>query len=218
MFKKALVVIGLAAGSVLLSGCAAIGTAVAHRSLETQTSMSRSVFLDPVADSQKTVFLQMRNTASQGFNIRPALIDDLVSKGYRIKQDPALAHYVVQVNVLRVGRMSKTASREMMGVGYGGTLEGAAAGAAVMGASGGNVLAGGLVGAVAGTVVDNLVTDVNYTSVVDVKITEKQAYAPGAYRIYKTRVVATANRVNLKYVEARPQLEEGVARSIAGIF
>lgn len=215
--KKTLIAFGLVTSAVLLSGCAAIGTAVTHRNLESQTSMSRTVFLDPVAAQQKTVFVQVRNSSAVGgFNIRPLLVDDLVAKGYIIKNNPALAHYVLQVNVLRVGRFSKTASRDMMGMGYGGTLEGAAGGAAIMGAAGGNVLAGGLVGAVTGTVVDSLVTDVNYTAVSDVKISEKQPFGP--VHIYKTRVVATANQVNLKFGIARPVLVSGTARSIAGIF
>ena len=42
----------------LLTGCAAIGTAVSHGSLETQTLMANSVFLDQEGGaSHKTIYI-----------------------------------------------------------------------------------------------------------------------------------------------------------------
>ncbi len=35
---------------------------------------------------------------------------------------------------------------------------------------------------------------------------------------YQTRIVSTANKLNLKFEDAVPQLEEGLTRSIAGIL
>lgn len=219
MLKKAIVVLGVVSCGVLLSGCAAIGTAIKHRDLQTQTLMSKSVFLDPVPSREKTIFVQVRNTTDKpNFNFKSQLINDLLVKGYRVKQDPSTAHYVLQVNILRVGRSSKTSAAEMMGTGYGGALEGAAAGATTMAVAGNHVLAGGLVGAVAGTVVDNLVTDVNFSGVVDVKITEKRPSYKGAHKVYKTRIATTADKVNLDFAQAAPKLEAGLAHSISGIF
>lgn len=220
MLKKTLIVASLGAAAILLSGCAAIGTAIKHRNLETQTLMSRSIFLDPVAPRQQTIFVQVRNTTDKpDFDIKSQLISDLEAKGYRIMQDPDAAHYILQVNVLRVGRSSKTAAAEMMGTGYGGALEGAVAGGSIAAASGGHLLTGGLVGAVAGTVADNLVTDVNFAGVVDVKITEmKRHHGLASRRVYTTRVAVTADRVNLGFEKAEPQLEKDLAESISGIF
>jgi hypothetical protein len=220
MLKKSLLIMGLAGTAVLLSGCAAIGTAIKHRNLQTQTLMSKAVFLDPVPNREKTVFVQVHNTTDKpNFNIQPQLISNLMAKGYRIKQDPDLAHYVLQVDVLSVGRASKTAASEMMHMGYGGALEGAAAGASTMAVAGGDhILAGGIVGAVAGTVADNMVQDVNYSGVVDIKITEKKPSHKHAHKVYRTRIATTADKVNLKFATAEPKLENGIAHSIAGLF
>jgi hypothetical protein len=38
------------------------------------------------------------------------------------------------------------------------------------------------------------------------------------YKSYRTRVVSTANKVNLNYEEAAPALTEGLTRSLAGLF
>jgi hypothetical protein len=35
---------------------------------------------------------------------------------------------------------------------------------------------------------------------------------------YQVRISSTANQVNLKFEEALPYLEEGIAKSVAGIF
>jgi len=35
---------------------------------------------------------------------------------------------------------------------------------------------------------------------------------------YRTRVLSTANKVNLDFAEAQPVLEEEISRAISGIF
>lgn len=204
----------------LLAGCAAVGTAVSHRNLETQTLMSHSIFLDPVSSGKKTVYLQERNTTGiDGFTFKSQLIAGLTAKGYKVVTNPDRAHYVLQVNTLRVGKASKTAAKEMMGKGYGGALEGGGAAVAVgaMAHAGGNGLIGaGLAGAVGGTIVDNMVKDVNYTGVVDVKIT---VHKSASHRIvHQTRIVVTADRVNLSFSSAQQTLENQLGRSVSGIF
>lgn len=204
----------------LLSGCAAIGTAVSHRNLETQTLMSHSIFLDPAAPSQRTVYVQERNTTGiPGFTFKSQLISGLTAKGYKIVSDPSRAHYVLQVNTLRVGKASKTAAKEMMGKGYGGALEGGGAAVAIgamAGAGGNGMIGAGLAGAVGGTIVDNMVKDVNYTGVVDVRIT---VHKSASHRVvHQTRIVVLADRVNLSFEAAQPTLENQLARSVSGIF
>ncbi|MBL4595716.1 MAG: complement resistance protein TraT [Robiginitomaculum sp.] len=222
MYKKVLLISALASCAVLLSGCAAIGTAIKHRNLQTQALMSKSIFLDPVPQREKTVFVQVHNTTDKAsFDLMPELTSDLLAKGYRIKQDPTVAHYVLQVNVLRVGRASRTAANEMMGMGYGGALEGGGAGvalAAIGDASGAGIVGAGLAGAIVGTVADNLVQDVHFAGVVDLKITEKKLAARHGHKVYKTRIAVTADKVNLKFAEAQPKLEHDIATSISGLF
>ena len=204
----------------LIAGCAAVGTAVKHKDLETQTKMSKSVFLDPVPVKEKTVYVQTHNTTDKpNFDIKPALVSNLEAKGYRVVSDYSKAHYLLQVNLLQVGKNSKTAAEEMMGKGYGGTMEGAVAGGAMAAAGGGygHVVAGSVGGALVTTVADNMVKDVLYSGIVDVKITEKQK-SNAKPKIFKTRILTTADKVNLKFSAAQPILEKSLGHSIAGIF
>lgn len=203
---------------MLLAGCAAIGTAVEHGSLQTQTLMSHSVFLDLASAAQKTVYVQERNTTGiAGFSFKSQLESNLIAKGYKISTSPNRAHYVLQVGILRVGRASKTAAKEMMGKGYGGALEGAGSGVAIAAMAGGRHMIGaGLAGAVGGTIVDNMVKDVNYTGVVDIKITVHKSASHRVVR--RTRIAVMADRVNLKFADAQATLENQLASSISGIF
>lgn len=101
---------------------------------------------------------------------------------------------------------------------------------------------GGLIGAALTTVADAFVQDTTYTIVTDVQISE---LAPGGSisqaetatldqgsagsisqsssltadrKRYRTRVVSTAERVNLDWPQAAPDLVDGMSRSIAGMF
>ncbi|MEX3099139.1 complement resistance protein TraT, partial [Serratia ureilytica] len=98
-------------------------------------------------------------------------------------------------------------------------------------------LAAGLLGAAA----DALVEDTNYTMVTDVQIAERTTASvrtdsvaalrqgtsgakvqtstqQGNQHKYQTRVVSNANKVNLKFEEAKPVLEDQLAKSIANIL
>ena len=126
-----------------------------------------------------------------------------------------------------------------------GAAVGTAAGAAMDGWTGAGI--GGLAGAaafgLASTLADAAVKDVTFMAITDVEIAErvedgvivredrqqdaKQGIG-GARRQsstkvsemnkYRTRVVSTANKVNLQYEEAAPELTNGLARSISGLF
>ena len=126
-----------------------------------------------------------------------------------------------------------------------GAAVGAATGAALGGWSGAGI--GGLAGAaafgIAETVADAAVHDVTYMAITDIEIAEKakagvvvrqdsrqdakQGIGGGRTQTsselsdkkqYRVRIVSTANKVNLEYPEAAPQLTEGLTRSISGIF
>lgn len=131
------------------------------------------------------------------------------------------------------------------GSGAMGTAVGVAAGAAMDGWTGAGI--GGLAGAVAFTAVDALagaaVKDVTFMAITDIEIAEKvedgviiredrkqdaKQGIGGARRQtstkvsnmnkYRTRIVSTANKANLQYEEAAPELTNGLARSISGLF
>ena len=56
----------------ILTGCAATQTAIEHRNLETSTRLSETVFLNPVADGQKTIYVAVKNTSDEDMDIEPA--------------------------------------------------------------------------------------------------------------------------------------------------
>lgn len=126
-----------------------------------------------------------------------------------------------------------------------GAAVGAAAGAAMDGWTGAGI--GGLAGAAAfglvSTIADASVKDVTFMAITDVEIAERaeegvivredrqqdaKQGVGGARRQsstkvsemnkYRTRVVSTANKVNLLYEEAAVELTNGLARSISGLF
>ncbi len=198
-----------------ISGCAAVGTAVSHGSLQTKTMMSTSVFLDPVPDHDKVIYVQVRNTTDQPtFQIQGALSEALADKGYTVTTHFEKAYYVLQVNILSIGKTSQTAAQEMMGSGYGGALEGAVAGALIGGSTGNHAVAGGLIGGVAGTIIDNAVKDVTYAGITDVKITVNTQ----PKKVFATRIATTADKVNLSFADAQTSIEAGLVNSISGIF
>ena len=114
-----------------------------------------------------------------------------------------------------------------------GTVRGTAVGA----------VAGGIVGGIAETIANAAVKDVTYVAITDVQISEKaregvvgrrdlqvdaQQGMGGSEQStfteettekrYRTRVISTANKVNLQYEEAAPLLNEGLTRVLSGVF
>jgi hypothetical protein len=100
---------------------------------------------------------------------------------------------------------------------------------------------GGLAGGIAEGIAGSLVKDVTYSIVTDLMISEKSSevvtqtvqsdlrQGKGSKIIqkseskekrkrYQTRVLSTANKVNLKFEEAVIPIVQGLTRSIAGIF
>lgn len=210
---------GLALGCMVgcLCSCAATGVALEHHRLETSTRLSKTIFLDPVPDSQKTIFVVFKNTSDKTMNLEAPLKDAFRAHGYRLTKTASDAHYLLQANLLSAGKMSQAASKEALGGGFGSAVAGGVTGAAV-GSFSNNanmMLAGGLIGGAAGLVADSLVKNVNYSLITDVQISEKTSKG---YARRKTRVVSTAERVNLSYDTARPLLEKGLVNTLVGIF
>ena len=235
--------LGVMAALVILCSCAATQVALEHKDLDTQTKMSETIFLDPVPNSQKTVYVQVKNTSNQKMNLTKPIISAIQSHGYKVVNNPNHAHYVLQANVLKIGKMSRSASQSAIGGGYGSALAGAGTGVA-LGALSNNsnaALAGGIVGGAIGFSADSLVKDVNYAMITDVQVSERtrgpiyqktksnlkqgtsaqtvQQYSEKTnFKRYRTRVVSNADKVNLKFAEARPALEQGLVQAISGIF
>jgi len=226
-----------------LGGCAATQVALEHKDLSVQTQMSNTVFLDLENRVQKTVYLDVRNTSSSNLAIEPIIRARLEQAGYQLPSDPTEAFYILQVNVLHVGTSNPSALYSSIRSGFGGPLAGGLTGAAIgatTSSANGN-LKGAVIGSALELIAGSLVKDVTYSIITDIQITERSVdpvaqklqsnFQQGAdtqitqssdhvsdRKKYRTRVVSSANKVNLKFEAALPQLETQLARSIAGIF
>ena len=234
----------LSSAAVLLVSCAATSTVIEHRNLETDTKLSHTIFLDPVAQNQKTIFVTVKNTSQESLTIDKSLKQALAENGYKLVNNPGNAHYMLQANIRKVGKMSVSASQSALGGGYGSALAGAGTGAALGALSGhsNTIIAGGVAGGLIGMAADSLVKAVNYTMITDVQIsarvgkgavheqfnaslqngtasrTTQTLIKHSDYQRYSTRIVSTADKVNLSFAEARPALEKDLVTTLAGIF
>ncbi len=233
--------------ALLLAGCAATTTAISKRNLDVQTKMTETVFLDPVPPAERTVFVQVRNTSDKpDFDIEPAVKASIESRGYRVVDDPTQAHYLLQANVLQAGKNSDGAAEKTFAGGFGGTILGGAAGAGVgrvISDDPAVIIGGALAGAAASAVANAFVQDVTYSIISDVQVSERAAKGvvvtenarqnlsqgtsgnrvlssteTSDWKRYRTRVMSKANKVNLSFEEASPELVAGLTRSIANIF
>ena len=148
---------------------------------------------------------------------------------------------------LQVGKSAPTALEAAIDQGYGVAAAGGlvlASGAAyVGGASGRGIAAAGLVGALAEGIAGAAVKDVYFSMITDLQLKERirgagkaqvstrhrlrQGNSGGsqvsydeesAYKTYQTRIGSSANKVNLAFEEALPELKKGLINSISGLF
>lgn len=246
--KKSLIVVSMVGVvAIVFSGCSAMNTAVKKRNLEVQTKMSETVFLEPVSSEEKIVYFDFRNTSDQEVNVKDAIASEFINRGYKITTNPKEAKYMLQGNILKIGKSDLRESQSFLGSSFGSTLTGAGAGAAAGYAVGGNnqqALGLGLAGAAVGFLADAMVEDIVYIMVTDLQIrerpldgeivtqTQQANLAQGSstnvnqdikggkieWKTYRTRIVSTANKMNLSFDEARPTLEIALSRSVSGIF
>jgi outer membrane lipoprotein SlyB len=233
--------------SLALSGCAATTTALGKRTLDVQTKMTDSIFLEPVTAPERTVLVEVRNSSDRPqLGIAPAVRAALAERGYRLVDDPQDAHFLLQANVLQVGGTSAAAAEGAFAKGFGSALVGGAAGAGLGRVASDQteaVIAGAVTGVAASVVADSFVQDVTYSIITDLQISERagegvmvtermtQDLAQGSsgrrilsttevhdWKRYQTRLMSSANRVNLEFEDAAPELVAGLTRAIAGIF
>ena len=153
--------VSMLSGSIaLITACAATQTVIEHRNLETKTNLSNTIFLDPVSDNQQSVFISVKNTSDQEIDISRRLSNAFKSKGYVVSKNASQAHYLLQANIRKVGKMSVAASQNALGGGYGSALAGGATGVALGALAQNNtaMLAGGVAGGLVGLAADALVT------------------------------------------------------------
>ncbi|MGA9045876.1 complement resistance protein TraT [Sulfuricurvum sp.] len=241
---KSLLIVGMfSIVAIQFTGCGAAHTAIKKRHLDVQTKMSETIFLEPTTPDKKIIFVDIRNTSDIDMNVTETILSSLKLRGYTITANPQQANFMLQANILQVGKSDLRQAQSALDGGFGGAVLGVTAGYAL---SSGNrdVAAAGLIGAAVGVVADALVDDTYYSMVTDVQIRErpllgeaiiqsqtanvKQGSAThvkqninGAkveWKTYRTRVVSTANKVNLNFEEAQPALQDALGKSLSGLF
>lgn len=202
----------VAAAVLLMSGCAATQMAIEHKNLDVQSKMSSTIFLKPIPSAEHTIYVQIKNTSDKNIDIAAVTkgIDDmLVGKGYTIVPFDQ-AHYLLQANILQIGKMDPSAAAYALNAGFGGAVAGAVV-AGTTGSGGQGMAGAALLGGVADIVANSLVKNVTYSAITDIQITEGAG-------LYKTRMLSTANQVNLAFADAEPKLQGQIIKEIAGIF
>ncbi|MBD3721998.1 complement resistance protein TraT [Klebsiella pneumoniae] len=206
--------------------------------------MSETIWLEP--SNNKTVYLQIKNTSDKDMSgLQAKIASAVTSKGYQVVSNPDTAGLLdPEANVLKADKMDLRESQGWLSRGYEGAVTGAALGAGITAynsSSAGATLGVGLAAGLVGMVADAMVEDVNYTMITDVQIAERTktqvqtdnvavlrqgtsgakvqtSTETGNQHKYQTRVVSNANKVNLKFPEAQPVLEDQLAKSIANIL
>lgn len=211
---------------------------------DTDLITSNTFFLPPT--TQKTVFIQARNSSDNQDVSFHDLGARLTAKGYQILQDPNAAHYIVLANIVYCNiTKPEMPVEDIVASGYGGGL-----GSSMM--SGLNSLAGmasmaGPQGALIGTAASmglgaiesigslfsssssapKMPDDVNYACVADVQITEQGATLVLAGTktgtgqqpgVYQTRLAADVHQKKLDEAEATPLLQQKLSAAVAGNF
>lgn len=231
-----------------LSGCAATNVALTKKNLDVQTKTSTAIFIDPVAPAKRTIYVDVKSGVQEFDRavFRKLLKDSFAinDNNYRIVDDPETAQFTLSAYVLNLEKASPSAAETALGRGFqgGGILAGAAIGAASQ-ESWKGAAAGGLLGAGVDMVSGALVKDVTYMLVVDVQVKERakagivvtrdtsiktkvsddgavyqSATETSDQKEYRTRIVTTANKVNLKLEEAAPVMYEKTAAAMSGFF
>ncbi|MBT1734899.1 conjugal transfer protein TraG N-terminal domain-containing protein [Enterobacter asburiae] len=212
------------------------------RGIFKMTSTSRQ-FL--TCQQAATEIQKLANTSDKDMSgLQAQITNELAAKGYRVSSSPDTAYYWIQANVLKAEKMDLRDAQGFLKTGYEGAAMGAALGAGITAynsSSAGATLGVGLATGLIGMAADAMVEDVNYTMVTDLQISERSKAAVTTDNIaalkqgtsgiklqtsteqgnrakYQTRVVSNANKVNLKFEEAKPVLEAQLAKSIAGIM
>ncbi|MBA5248204.1 MAG: conjugal transfer protein TraT, partial [Gammaproteobacteria bacterium] len=151
-----------------LTSCAAT-TMIKKANLDTQTKMSATIFLEPVAQKNKVIFVNIRNTSDKELNIEAKIKAALAGRGYSLTQDPDQAQFMLQANILKVGKSDARESANALDGGFGGALLGGAMGGSSYNATKNAALVGGILGFIG----DALVKDIYYTMITDLQVRER---------------------------------------------
>lgn len=230
--------------SLGLSGCTeTMVQAVQNREMSVTAKMSDTIFLDPeVLAKNRNVYVRVTNTSDyQEIDFNEILKHRLAEKGLTITNLPSEAGYIVQANLLYLGKEKKDMTAEgMTALGFGGALAGSTIGGGWRGNTGG-ALVGGLAGAVVGGIIGSAVHVDTFFGALDIQIKEASEVAVRGqmdtdarqgssttvhtekainsnFQEYRTRIVVRAVQTNIDRTEACNAIANRLAMQIAGMF
>jgi len=220
--KKIILFIATLIAFIMFNGCAgAMHTMIKKRNLDVQTKMSATVFLEPVVSKEKTVYLNLRNTTDKNIstNIQANIEKAFTSKGYSLTDNPNDATFIIQINLLQIGKSDLRSAQYALQSGFGGAIVGAGLAASTHS----NEVSGGIIGGFLGVIGDALVDDTYITMITDIQIRQKPIVGDThisyvKWQKHQTRVVSVANQVNLEFKEAKPKLIQGLIRVLSGLL
>lgn len=228
-----------------LSGCTTVANVAGHKDLTVNSKMSDSLFLDPVKQSEKVVFISVKNTTSQKLgSLDKDIASDLQANGWTITDNVDKAFYMIQVNVMQAGEAKD--QEDALGTiesGFGSAVGGGMAGVAT-GMMTGNYKLGGAVGmgTAAGDYIGSQLTkDKTFSVITDVQIGKKvsgkvtqvtqsslangssgattQTYSEdGNWQKHRVRIGTVADQMNLTLAKAMPEIEKQLSQEISGIL
>ena len=164
-----------------LSGCQGLSRAIKHSKLDIMTKMSDTIFLDPISQEKKTVFVQVRNTSGcNKLDIKSDVVHSLVCKGYDVVNDMNKANYMMQINVLQIGKSNAENPFSILTAGYGGAIAGGLIGGvttsnkSLSGLSlATSIVTGGVIGGIASSIFDAATSIVQYVVVTDIQVSQR---------------------------------------------
>jgi hypothetical protein len=229
-----------------LSSCGYVSKGIEYADLQTQISLSDTVFLDPeVKKLNRTIYIEVTNTSDfqelSKDELKALIAQKLQAKNYKITEEATLADYILRVNLKHMNYNRQTGAQEG---GNEGLLAGAAAGAsrarsideAIVGA-----LIGGVIGGIGGSLIGKMIKIESYNGVFDIEIREKlpktitgkittkadlgistkletENKIETNWQIYRTQINVAMEQTNLNKIEAAKVIAEKVATSIAELF
>ncbi len=237
-FKNILIV----SSAFALASCGALYTRMSKDDMDVKVEMSSTIWLEPVAPANQTLYIQMRNTSGNPLfgDLNKFIAGEFVTKGYRIETDPEKAHYIMQVNVRSAVLTSKKIDGQDSAVP--GAVVGGVTGSALGKGSGQLVgmAAGAVVGGIASMAFDANTKDGYYDVSVDIRLGEKTKSTVSTSDIefkrqgdtrsistsknetdrkyYTTVLRATSNMVNLTEQEGATAMKERISVSLSGLF
>jgi hypothetical protein len=179
----------IATTTLVLFASSAINTSLEKSNLDGQTKASESIFLEPGSPARRIIFVSVCNTPDKDLNFRPPIVERLENSGYRITDDPEAAQFMLQANVRKVAKDNLESVDRYTDAGFGGAMPGSA-----------------------------VASQSDNTQGSGTTVTQSLDYSTVDWKTYHARIVSSANQANLRFEDALPALENGLIRSIAGLF